>query len=363
MKAALLMRTALIALAPLLLSTSALTEGFTSGGGGNVTVSGGGTVAADGTAFVVESVPGTAASAVGTDSISIGDGAVSGDAAGDQGTVAIGAGADATGADSIAIGQFADATADGAIAIGGNSGDTNSADATGVDAIAMGRLSQSDNVASIAVSRDAVATADDAIAIGRFSDATGENCIAIGGDGTDASSADCTGTQSVALGFNSLASGVRSFAFGDGTEANDIGEFAFGSGTFAADSDAHTSLYILRNSTTSATQTELFSDASAGDISVPSDCTVVFDLMITARQTDADDVSAGYTIVGVIDNNAGTTALVGSVAAVTVGEDVAGWDVDATADDTNDSINVLVTGALGDAVQWVARAEVVETCG
>ncbi|KKM14919.1 hypothetical protein LCGC14_1701230, partial [marine sediment metagenome] len=143
----------------------------------------------------------------------------------------------------------------------------------------------------------------------------------------------------------------------------DIGEFAFASGEFAAQSDAHTSVFVLRNSTTDATQTEIFSDGSAGDISVPSDCTVSFRINIVARQTDADGVSAGYLITGVIDNNAGTTALVGSVTTTTVGEDVAGWDVTATADDTNDGINILVTGAVGDAVQWVARVEVVETCG
>jgi len=37
--------------------------------------------------------------------------------------------------------------------------------------------------------------------------------------------------------------------------------------------------------------------------------------------------------------------------------------VAAPADDTNDGINILVTGAVGDAVRWVARVEVAEVCG
>jgi len=120
---------------------------------------------------------------------------------------------------------------------------------------------------------------------------------------------------------------------------------------------------VLRNSTTDATQTEVFADGSAADISIPSDCTLSFRINVVARQTDADGVSAAYFLMGAIDNNAGTTALVGTVSVTTVAEDVASWDVDATADDTNDGLNVLVTGAVGDAVRWVARAEIVEVCG
>ena len=56
----------------------------------------------------------------------------------------------------------------------------------------------------------------------------------------------------------------------------------------------------------------------------------------------------------------------GTVAGDAVGDNAVlaiGARSTATADDTNDGINVLVTGAVGDAVQWVGRVEVVETCG
>jgi len=326
--------------------------------------------------IVIESAPGTAPTAIGTDAVGIGDGAVAGDAAGDVGVLAIGARSTSTGPasiaigenavalgfDSIAIGRNADASSNSAIAIGGDATDGTSADALSANALAIGINTLADGTSTVAIGASADAGGDKAIAIGSFSnssgdstiamgqgaDATGANCVAIGGNATDTDSADCSAADSVAIGQHILA---------------DIGEFAFASGEFAAQSDAHTSVFVLRNSTTDATQTEIFSDGSAGDISVPSDCTVSFRINIVARQTDADGVSAGYLITGVIDNNAGTTALVGSVTTTTVGEDVAGWDVTATADDTNDGINILVTGAVGDAVQWVARVEVVETCG
>ena len=315
--------------------------------------------------IVVESVPGTPPTATGTDAIGIGDGAVAGDAAGDDGVIAIGNLSTATGANSaIAIGENATATGANSVAIGGNIVDLNSADATGINSVAIGRNALSSALSALSFGNGAVAAGvrtvafgdaafafgSDAVGIGRGVRAEGDNCTAIGGNGTDTDSADCSAADGFAIGQHVLA--------------DDIGQFIFGSGEFATQSDASTSIYVLRNSTTDATQTELFADASAGDISVSSDCTIAFDVLITARQTDADDVSAGYTFFGVIDNNAGTTALVGSLGTVTtIGEDVVGWDVTATADDTNDGINILVTGAASDAVQWVARVETVKTCG
>lgn len=318
----------------------------------------------DTSGFGVESVPDTACTATGTDAVCMGDGAVAGDAAADNATLAIGASATATGTDSIAIGQNSDATGNsGSIAIGGSTTDADSADATGTAAVAIGQQAESTSTASIAIgftsnaagdstialSRDANATGEQAIALGRNADATANNCIAIGGNGADTGSADCSAADAVAIGQNILA--------------DDIGEFAFASGEFAVQSDAHTSIFVLRNSATDATQTELFSDGSAGDISVPSDCTIAFRINVVGRRTDADNESAAYFFEGAIDNNSGTTALVGTIGKVIVAEDTAAWDATVTADDTNDGINVLVTGEAAKTIRRVARAEITEVCG
>ena len=103
--------------------------------------------------------------------------------------------------------------------------------------------------------------------------------------------------------------------------------------------------------------------ASAGDISVGSDCTVTYSMLINARRIDADNESAGYRIAGVIDNNAGTTALVGSIEKTVLAEDTAAWDVTVTADDTNDGINVLVTGEAAKTIRWQAVVNVAYICG
>ena len=222
---------------------------------------------ADGTAFVVESVPGTAATATGTD--------------------ALGVNADAGGVDSIAIGRGANASADDGLAIGH---------------------------ASLA------STSINTIAIGDNTDATGANCIAIGGNATDADSADCSAADSIAIGQHILA--------------DDVGEFIFGSGEFSTQSDAHTSLYVMRIQTTDGTETEVFSDGSSGDITIPSECTVVVVATAVGRQTNAD-AGGGYQSKGVFNNESGTVAIIGSVTDTLIGEDVGAWGLTMTADDTN----------------------------
>ncbi len=336
--------------------------------GENADATGANSIAIGGNSTDATSADATAADAIAIGSNSLADGAqgvaigVRADAGG-AAAVAISDTANASGLSAVAIGENSDATGNNSVAIGGSSVDASSADATNTNAVAIGGNSLASDVdsvglgasavgsgnSSLAIGANSTASANRSIAIGRQTNASGANCIAIGGNLTTTDSADCSAADSVAIGQHILA--------------DDIGEFAFASGEFATQSDAHTSIFVLRNSTTDTTQTELFADGSAGDISVPSDCTVSFRINVVARQTDADGVSAGYLVIGVIDNNAGTTALVGSVTTTTVGEDVAGWDVTATADDTNDGINVLVTGAVGDAVRWVARAEIVEVCG
>jgi len=372
-------------------------------------------------AFTAQSAPGTTPTATGTDAIAIGDGAVAGDASGDLAVLAIGARSTATGISSIAIGENADATGANSIAIGGHTTDATSADATSTNTIAIGTNTLASDTSAIAIGLNAVATgfkglaigegadgtATDSIAIGvdaraetsdytmafgrgavssavdsmalgqfstasgarsiaigRYADSSGADSIAIGGGLLDGASADATAANAIAIGIKTLASGVDSVAIGNMATATDVGEFAFASGQFAADGDAQTSIYVLRNQTTDATQTELFADGSSADISVASDSTVFFRASIVARRTDADNESAAYTIEGCIDNNAGTTALVGGLGTKTiVAEDTSAWDVTISADNTNDGINILVTGEASKTIRWVARVETTTVAG
>jgi len=135
------------------------------------------------------------------------------------------------------------------------------------------------------------------------------------------------------------------------------------SGQIAAAGDAQTEQLVMKVQTTNNTQTEVYGDFNYGRIFVASDTTKLFDILIVARRTDANDESAAYRLTGCIDNNGGTTALVGSVTKTVIAEDTAGWDVDAVADDENDRLAVKVTGENAKTINWVAFCRIVKAKG
>lgn len=134
-------------------------------------------------------------------------------------------------------------------------------------------------------------------------------------------------------------------------------------GDFAVAGDARGSVLTARNSTSNATPTALFLNGSSTRMTIATDTTWTFSCFVTARRTDADNESAGYKLEGVVDNNAGTTALVGTVTTTILAEDTAAWDVAATADNTNDALIVTVTGETAKTIRWVAVCRTVEVTG
>lgn len=171
------------------------------------------------------------------------------------------------------------------------------------------------------------------------------------------------GGSTVIGGNNNTASSYYTCAGGIDAIANKWGQFACSSGQFSIPGDAQRSAFVLRKQTTDATQTELFLNNSSSRMTIASDTTWAFRMLIVARRTDADNESAGYTVDGVIDNNAGTTALVGTITKTVVAEDTAAWDVDVQADDTNDALVVKVTGEAAKTIRWVCTVWTSEVTG
>jgi len=133
----------------------------------------------------------------------------------------------------------------------------------------------------------------------------------------------------------------------------------FYSNGFSTPSDSISKTYLLRGITTNNTESEIFlSDGNR--IEVPANTTIFYTADIVARRTDATDESAGYQLKGVVDNFSGTVADVGSLYELVVAEDDAVWTVDARADDTNNSINIYVTGEDSKTIRWTALVKTVE---
>jgi hypothetical protein len=158
-------------------------------------------------------------------------------------------------------------------------------------------------------------------------------------------------------------SNVISAAFGTipgGRRAavNSYGQLAYASGAFINAGDAQTSTYVCRGTTTNASATELFLDASSMRIGVPTNSTWTFDALITGRTAAGD--SAGYQIRGVVKNSSGTTTMAGATNFVALAEDAPAWDATVDADGAHQALVVRVIGADGSTIRWVASVRTVE---
>jgi hypothetical protein len=192
---------------------------------------------------------------------------------------------------------------------------------------------------------------------------TGErNAIVAGTTNTISGNA----AQSIILAGNSntiTTGAVGATAQGWQCNVDKHGQASHSAGAFSVVGDAQSSRFVLRRQTTTSTPAEMFLNGSSLRLTIAQDTTWGFDIMVVARRTDADNESAFYRFEGCIDNNAGTTALVGSVVAATPIEDTAAWACAVTADDTNDALIITVTGENSKTINWVAYVTTVEVKG
>jgi hypothetical protein len=173
-----------------------------------------------------------------------------------------------------------------------------------------------------------------------------------------------TGTNAIAVGSGSAASATNGFAQGDGSSAYLQGGKNYAHGKFATAGDAQTGVYIVRNVTSTATPTDLFLDGTGATqrIVLPSNSVYTFDILVTARRTDAAGGAAGYRFVGVIskDTTAGSAVIIGSVSKTIMAETNTPWDVTVTADTSNGALKITATGEAAKTIRWVAVVNTVE---
>lgn len=173
-----------------------------------------------------------------------------------------------------------------------------------------------------------------------------------------------TGANAVAIGSGSTATADGSLAEGSGSNATVWGGKVYANGLFATAGDAQSGMYILRSETTNNTATVLFLDGTGGTqrLVVGNNSVWTFDILVTARRTDATGGGAGYRFVGVIrkDGTSGSTTFVGTPSKTVIGETDAAWDAAVTANTTNGDLRVTVTGQNAKTIRWVAVVQTAE---
>lgn len=162
----------------------------------------------------------------------------------------------------------------------------------------------------------------------------------------------CGGEANIASGSHStVLGGYRAFTDRYGMIAN-------ASGCFASEGDSQAVSFVLRTLTTNAAPTNVFLDGTNGSnrLTIPSGKILACTVNVSGIKSDGS-LGAHYIKKVMIKNVGGTTSLVGTVS--TVGSDVedagaSAWDVTITADNTNDALDIKVTGAASTTIRWVA---------
>jgi len=190
---------------------------------------------------------------------------------------------------------------------------------------------------------------------------TGATYATIAGGDTNSVTANY-GT--VVGGGNNVADSTYSTAMGQEASTDNHGVVAHSAGQIAAVGDAQFMRALWRIQTTDATaNVEAFLDGSSVRFAIDDDSTYAFFIRGVARRTDVNGESAHYTLEGTVDRNAGVTALVSAVTKVVVDEDTAAWDVQVLANDTNDALQIDVTGEAAKTINWVFSGEFVKVTG
>jgi hypothetical protein len=216
---------------------------------------------------------------------------------------------------------------------------------------------------------------------GSTNNASGERSSIVGGANNTCSGAastisggnahSVTGWYSAVIGgYDNAITADYCTVSGLAGSANNYGAFVHSSGGFGARGQCQIEQYVQRITTVDGAQKELTQDANpagtvpAASMRISTDSTYGFEILVTARRTDADNESAAWRITGCIDNNAGVTAFVGTPVVGTLGNDNPGvWAVAVNADNTADTLAILVTGEAGKTIRWGAFARLMKVTG
>jgi len=214
-----------------------------------------------------------------------------------------------------------------------------------------------------------VASGANNVAIGLNNTASGAaGSVAIGNTNTSSNAS----IPSCALGWSCIASGGGGFTFGFGNEvnasygisggerslSNRYGMHAFASGRFAASGDAQRARFVLRCKTTTNSAVEMALDGGTTYLGIPSGKVIACTINISGVKSDGSAV-AHYVRQYAVKNVGGTSSDV--YAPITIGSDNASGTVIAlSANNTDDTLRIAVTGISAETWRWVASVDAVE---
>jgi hypothetical protein len=142
--------------------------------------------------------------------------------------------------------------------------------------------------------------------------------------------------------------------------ASGVSSVTINSGNLVTDGDALQRIVTLRGISTTNSFVELFIDGSSEQATIPTDTTWLWEARIVGMDDTQTD-RAVYVRRGCLYNKAGGTVMQGSVE--TIGSDIetnGNWNVQVTADNTNDALKIEAHGDTSQNVGWVVSLQYVQ---
>lgn len=194
-----------------------------------------------------------------------------------------------------------------------------------------------------------------------FEPGAGTNAVA---QGTSVNDAD--GTTSIVFNESNATKKTNSVAMGYNAVANYYGALAIGGGTYMTDYGANmVNNFVARGETTSSTS-DTIEIVNQYQLVLPNDVMCGYEVTIVGVQTGGASGAEGNGFYqkwsGLIRNSAGTTAFVGTADSTTAKRSEAGMgQVSVTANDTYETLDIIVVGGAGRNYAWTAYCRFVYT--
>ena len=183
-------------------------------------------------------------------------------------------------------------------------------------------------------------------------------CDTIGGGCGNTASGSCS---TVGGGQNNTASGFGSTVGGGlRAKATKYGEVAHAAGRFAADGDAQHTVLVARDSTTDATANQvLFLDGSSERLTIPAETTWMFTVKLAAHNDTDNDGGWWFFRGGIRRDASNNTTLIGTVLEDNSKDsNISSATASVVADDTNEALEIRVTGVASKNIRWVAVVDI-----
>jgi hypothetical protein len=188
-------------------------------------------------------------------------------------------------------------------------------------------------------------------------------------------------TGNIALTFNRGTSGnvqlvwvepLQAFAF---VEVPPNGNFTIGNsapvmtgtqyistGNFAVAGDARACVYIERNITMGTAPTRLYLDGIGENLIMSPNSIWTYDILVSAKRTDAGADGASFRITGAVGCNATPSTIfqIGVPSITIIGRTDDNWNAHTSIDAVTGSLIIIVVGNVGKTVRWVAKIDTTE---